>query len=103
MGVDLGDHENKFLHQQLIKLGDMIGDGLADEPDGKWIRKEYAKVAKALGYGPDRTAMRSAINKAMMKRCSDVVCGHCGEKLVQTRAGSKRAICPNGHKWQLLK
>ncbi|PST68892.1 hypothetical protein [Shewanella algae] len=95
--------DKQHLHKQLIKLGDMIGDGLDTEPGGKWIRKEYAKVAKALGYGPDRSARNAEINKVMMKRCSDVSCGHCGGKLVQTRSGSKRAMCPSGHKWQLLK
>lgn len=25
------------LHKDLIKLGDMIGEGLHLEPDGKWI------------------------------------------------------------------
>ena len=40
------------LHQQLIRLGDMIGDGLHLEPDGKWIEKEYRSVAIALGLKP---------------------------------------------------
>ncbi|WP_259649562.1 hypothetical protein [Shewanella sp. MBTL60-007] len=99
----MSEETKKHLQNQLIKLGDMIGDGLADEPGGKWIRKDYAKVAKALGYGPDRTAKNAAINQAMMKRCNDVTCGKCGGLLVQTRSGSKRAVCQQGHKWQLLK
>lgn len=84
--------DKDFLQRQLVRLGDMIGDGLADEPGGKWIRKEYAKIAKQLGYGPDRAQQIKAINQAMMKRCNEVSCGKCNGKLVQTRSGSKRAI-----------
>ncbi len=32
------------LNNQLIKLGDMMGDGLHHESDGKWISIEYKKV-----------------------------------------------------------
>lgn len=41
--------DNDFLLNQLVKLGDMMGDGLHHEPDGKWIEKEYRKIAKQLG------------------------------------------------------
>jgi hypothetical protein len=90
----------------LAKLGDMMGDGLHHEPDGKWISKEYTKICKALGYIPKakrNPARAKAINEAMAKRVLDVKCGKCGLELKQTRAGSKRAECINGHKWQLLK
>lgn len=33
--------DNKKLHEQLIKLGDMMGDGLHHEDGGKWIEREY--------------------------------------------------------------
>lgn len=46
--------DKDFLHRQLVKLGDMMGDGLHKEPDGKWISREYAKIAKQLGYAPPR-------------------------------------------------
>lgn len=37
------------LHQQLIRLGDMMGDGLHLEQDGKWIEKEYKHICMLLG------------------------------------------------------
>ncbi len=95
--------DTDYLHRQLIKLGDMMGDGLHLEPDGKWISKEYKRVAKALGYGPKRRNNSERINQAMVKRVADVNCGHCGGPLRQTKSGSKRAVCDKGHKWQLLK
>ncbi|MBY6104887.1 hypothetical protein KUW19_00125 [Ferrimonas balearica] len=97
-------HED-FLHRQLIKLGDMIGDGLADEPDGKWIRKEYRKVAEALGVIPKRKRATNAeaINERMVERCRDVPCSKCGGPLKQTRSGSCRAVCQCGAKYQLMK
>ncbi|MEL4360909.1 hypothetical protein [Shewanella algae] len=95
---------NDFLHRQLIKLGDMMGDGLHHEPDGKWISKEYTRILKELGMLPKRKPVNSEkINQAMLRRVSEVTCGKCGGELTQTRSGSKRAICQNGHKWQLLK
>jgi len=38
--------QRKTLQRQLIKLGDMMGDGLHHE--SPWIAKEYRKVAKRL-------------------------------------------------------
>ncbi len=40
------ESETDRLHQQLIKLGDMMGDGLHHEDP--WISREYRKVLKAL-------------------------------------------------------
>ncbi|MEH6734057.1 MAG: hypothetical protein V7690_05375 [Shewanella sp.] len=97
--------EKRYLNQ-LVKLGDMMGDGLHHEPGGNWISKEYTKICKALGYIPKtkrNPARAKAINEAMAKRVIDVKCGKCCLELKQTRAGSKRAECTNGHKWQLLK
>lgn len=94
------------LHSQLIKLGDMMGDGLHLEPGGKWIAREYRQVAKALGYIPkaDRSSRIAEINDHMAKRVKDVPCGNCQGSLRQTRSGSKRAKCTTcGARWQLLK
>lgn len=92
-----------YLHKQLIRLGDMIGDGLHHEPDGKWITKEYRNTLKALGMLP-KNNNSEAINKAMVHRVQDVPCGKCGGVLKQTRSGSKRAKCQNCNaKFQLLK
>ncbi len=98
--------DTAYLQRQLIKLGDMMGDGLHHEPDGKWIASEYKRTLKALGLLPKNNVRKNnieRINTAMVQRVADVRCGKCGEVLTQTKSGSKRAVCPNGHKWQLLK
>jgi hypothetical protein len=92
-----------FLHGQLIKLGDMMGDGLHHEPDGKWIPREYKKVLKALGIGPKRRSNSEATNKAMVVRLQFVKCQKCQGVLEQTRSGSKRGKCVGcGARYQLL-
>lgn len=94
----------EHLHRQLVKLGDMMGDGLHKEPDGKWIEREYRKVMVALGMIPKRKNNSSAINQRMAQRVKDVSCKNCGGQLKQTRSGSKRAACVTCFsKWQLLR
>jgi len=102
--TELLDETNAQLHRDLIKLGDMIGDGLHREPGGQWINKEYRKVLKALGMLPPRQNNTARIDEHMIKRISDVSCGNCNGQLKQTRSGSKRAYCLGCNtKWQLLK
>lgn len=92
------------LHNQLIKLGDMMGDGLHHDPDGKWISKEYKKVMKALGMLPKRKSHVTTINEAMAKRLENLSCPTCGRGMKQTRSGSMRAECMEcGAKFQVLK
>ena len=94
------------LNQKLIKLGDMMGDGLHLEPDGKWIEKEYQIVAEALGLlnSKKRANNSNAINERMKERVVEVQCKKCNGQLKQTRSGSKRATCLNcSTKYQLLK
>lgn len=90
------------LHNQLVKLGDMLGDGLGDEPDGAWIKREYRQVAKALGYGPPRRNNSASINAAMAKYLESNRCG-CGGSLSQTRTGSMRVVCGSCSKTTQLK
>lgn len=94
-----------FLGQQLIRLGDMMGDGEHLEPGGKWISKEYGKIARALGYVPKRKRPNvTAIDEHMKRRVTEVKCQKCNGQLKQTRGGSKRARCGGcGAKYQLLK
>ena len=83
------------LHNQLVNLGDMMGDGLHHEPDGKWIEKEYSKIFNTL-Y-PEvkkerRIAQSKKTNEQMenllkLKKCS------CGGDLKQSRSGSIIAYC----------
>ena len=37
-----------FLWTQFCRLGEMIGDGLHNEPDGRWISKEYSRLRRIL-------------------------------------------------------
>ena len=98
------DANKDFLHRQLIRLGDMMGDGLHYEPDGKWIPKEYKKILKALGIGPKRKNRSKAIDKQMLGRIKIVKCLQCGGHLCQTRSGSMRAQCVDCcARFQLLK
>lgn len=91
--VDLTEAEKASLGNQLVRLGDMMGDGLHHEPDGKWISREYKKVAKRLGYGTARKSRGPAINKAMVAALAAASCTKCGAELKQTRSGACRAEC----------
>ncbi|MDH6308024.1 hypothetical protein M2451_002543 [Dysgonomonas sp. PFB1-18] len=96
--------DRDFLHDQLIKLGDMMGDGLHHEPGGRWISREYNKICRIL-Y-PDMMPKKDFTkrNKAVEKWCSLHQCSQCNGKLRQTRSGSMRVICLDcGTKYQLSK
>jgi hypothetical protein len=88
--------DRDFLHNQLIKLGDMMGDGLHHESDGKWIEKEYKKVYRAL-YPENFTEQRKLINEKRNNKIAEklltVKCPNCKSDLKQTRSGSKKVIC----------
>lgn len=95
------NNDKKFLYQQLIKLGDMMGDGFHLEPDGKWIEKEYKRIAKELGLIPKRKNCNEEINGFMQKRIACEKCS-CGGELKQTRSGSFIALCKEcGQKYKL--
>lgn len=88
-----------FLWEQFCRLGEMIGDGQADEPDGAWIRKKYKQTAIALGvakpsdFRKPRTNNNEKINVFMAERLKTAACKKCGGKLKQTRSGSLRGKC----------
>jgi ribosomal protein S27E len=95
---------NDFLHRQLIRLGDMIGDGQADEPGGAWIKREYKQTMRALGISPPRRNRSAQIDERMRQRVAEVKCPTCAGELKQTRSGSTRAKCGAcGALLQLLK
>ena len=87
-------YNEDFLYNQLIKLGDMMGDGLHLEPDGKWIEREYKSVCRALGLIKNKPRQNHSpqINEFMAKRVQAVKCD-CGGNLKQTRSGSFIAKC----------
>lgn len=100
----LSDEAKDRLHRDLVKLGDMMGDGLHLEPDGKWISTEYRRICRALGYTAPRRNRTDAINERMAERVKEVNCQLCQGELKQSRSGSMKAICKRcGTKWRLLK
>lgn len=93
-----------ILYDQLVHLGDMIGDGLADEPGGEWIRKEYHNTAKTLGLLKNTRQNNSKqIDDFMSKRIKEFKCS-CGSSVKQVRKGSFITLCNNcGKKYKLGK
>ena len=86
--------DENMLEDRLVRLGDMMGDGLHLEPEGKWIEKEYKKTLKALGLlePVKRNSNSEKINEFMVKRLKEVRCT-CGSELVQSRSGSFIGKC----------
>lgn len=94
--------ERNTLHQRLVHLGDLMGDGLHYEKGGKRISREYAKTLYAL-Y-PNLRPKRDFSNrdKIVSKWCEANRCCLCGGELKQTRKGSLRVICKEcNRKFQL--
>lgn len=86
-----------YLHRQLIKLGDMMGDGLHHEPDGKWIEREYKKISKLLFpeyYAKIDSAYKERFNKQVAELLAQKKC-NCGGEIKQVRSGSKKCKCQN--------
>lgn len=92
------DPENKHLWDRFCKLGEMIGDGLHHESDGKWISKEYKQLSRILipevkerekELRKIKTADLAEKMKILLtnKKCS------CGGELKQKRLGTLVAYC----------
>ena len=83
---------------RFVRLGDLMGDGLHHEPDGKWITKEYKALSRKLvpGIREAETAKRSQrnvmINLNVIKFLKTWKCG-CGWWGKQTRSGAKMIQC----------
>lgn len=89
------EDDKQHLHRQLVKLGDMMGDGLHLEPGGKWISRDFPRLQAghaSPGDCPPRASRSAAINERMAKALLTARC-ECGSTLKQTRAGSMRAQC----------
>lgn len=91
--ADLPDETRRKLQADLVKLGDMMGDGLHYEPGGKWIARDYRRVARALGHTLPSQRNVTGINAAMADFLAKTPCPKCSGALKQTRSGSKRARC----------
>lgn len=86
------------LGDQLIKLGDMMGDGLHHEADGKWIEKEYKRTFNLLypEYAKKRRKQTAInINVQIDKLLLTARCSKCQSTLRQSRSGSKILYCNN--------
>ena len=85
--------DRDILHQRLICLGDMMGDGLHLERDGRWIAREYKRVLKALypEMFPKRNTTERDTTIAEWCKCNP--CNECGGEFKQTRKGSMRVVC----------
>ncbi len=94
--VNLRENEHEW--NQFCRLGEMIGDGLHYESDGKWITKEYARLAKILipelkeKDKAKRKLKAISINEQMAKLLETKKCA-CGGNLKQKRSGTKIAYC----------
>lgn len=92
--------DNEHLWRQFCKLGEMMGDGLHYEPDGRWIAKEYKKLAKILipeikEENSIRLKLKAANIDAQM---ADLLKGkkcNCGGEIKQGRSGTRVAYCQN--------
>ena len=82
-----------ILIKAVVGIGDMMGDGLHHEPDGKWIVREYNQTPKALGMAPKRKNNSPAINQAVSEALKTTQCSKCGGELKQTRSGSFTVKC----------
>ena len=87
--------DRDFLHNQLVKLADMMGDGLHYEPDGKWISKEYKKIFNQLYPEQKKEARKNKSDRTneQMKKLLEIKSCSCGGKLKQSRSGSKIVYC----------
>lgn len=86
--------DKDLLEDRLVRLGDMMGDGLHLEPGGKWIEWEYKETLKALGLleSVKRKNNSDKINEFMANRLREVKCT-CGSELAQSRSGSFIGKC----------
>lgn len=86
--------DKDLLEDRLVRLGDMMSDGLHLEPGGKWVEKEYKQTLKALGLlaPTERKNNSEKINEFMANRLKEVKCT-CRSELVQSRSGSFIGKC----------
>ena len=92
--------DNEHLWRQFCKLGEMMGDGLHYESDGKWIAKEYKQLAKILipemkEESSIRRKLKAANIDAQMAKLLEGEKCNCGGEIKQGRSGTRVAYCQN--------
>lgn len=90
--------ENQDLWDRFVRLGDMMGDGLHHEPDGKWIEKDYKRISRILipeikeAEKVKRKNKAIRINQQMDALMQNIKCS-CGGQLQQKRSGTIVVYC----------
>ena len=84
--------ERERLHKDLIKLGDMMGDGLHYEDPS--ISREYRKVAKLL-YPECYPSKRRKPSQKFIRTLLECLCGQEGWSFVRFVKGTVAIKCPN--------
>lgn len=95
------NRDNSFEWEQFAKLGEMMGDGLHHEPNGKWIIREYKRLMHILVpevkevEAKRRKLKNQQLDENMKNLLSEKRCiqDGCGGNLKQSRLGSKIAYC----------
>lgn len=92
--------DNEHLWRQFCRLGEMMGDGLHYEHDGKWIAKEYRQLAKILipemkEENSIRRKLKVANIDAQMAKLLEGKKCSCGGEIKQGRSGTRVAYCQN--------
>jgi hypothetical protein len=96
------EEHDQHLWNQFCRLGEMIGDGLHLESDGKWISKEYKRLSKILlkpskeekeFYKKAKQLKNESIDKQIAEKLLTQNCPQCDGKLKQARSGSKVVNC----------
>mgnify|MGYP006921350725 CR=1 FL=1 len=101
---------DQHLWNQFIKLGEMIGDGLHEEPDGKWISREYKQLAKILvpeikeSLAETRKIKNQTIDEQVKKLLDKFKSKCCNVDLKQARSGSLIVYCSKcNHRYKAVK
>jgi len=92
------EQNNKHLWEQFCRLGEMIGDGLHYEVDGKWISSEYRKLSRILipEIKEQEAERRKIKSDDITKKMEAFLVGKqckCGGKLIQKRKGTLVCYC----------
>lgn len=78
------DIERNRLHKELVKLGDMMGNGLHHEEP--WIAKEYRKVAKLL-YPEMYPTKKHKPSQQLVRTLKECDCGQKGWSFARYKNG----------------
>lgn len=97
--------------ERFARLGEMIGDGLHYEPDGKWITREYRSLMHYLipetkkADKEQRAARRKQVNDRLKELLKDFKCHNCNQvgTVTQNRSGARRCKCYCGQNFTLKK